>query len=274
MAARANWKGVLKIGELSCPVALYTATSTTERVAFHLLNRQTGHRLHREYVDAETDKPVEAADQVKGYDTGDGHYVVLEPDEIATAIPESDKTLAVQAFISCADIDETYFDRPYFLAPANKEAMEAFVLLRDGMRAKNVVALAQTVLFRRLRSLLIRAHDDGLIATTLNFDYEVRSAEEAFEEVPAVKITGEMLDLAQHIIRTKTGRFVPAEMDDRYDAAVAELVKAKLEGRKLPAPKRAKASNVVDLLDALRQSAKGKTPVARKKKAAAKRKAG
>lgn len=273
MTARATWKGVLKIGELTCAVALYTATSTAERVVFHLLNRKTGHRLHRDYVDVETGEPVEPADQVKGYDTGDGRYVILEPDEIAAAIPESDKTLAVQAFIPCAEIDETYVDRPYFLAPANQEAMEAFLLLRDGMRAKNVAALAHTVLFRRLRSLLIRQHGDGLIATTLNFDDEVRSAEDAFDEIPVIKVTGEMLKLAQHIIKTKMGRFVPAEMEDRYDAAVADLVKAKLEGKKIELPKRAKAANVVDLLDALRKSAKTQAPAAKKKKKVGKRKA-
>jgi DNA end-binding protein Ku len=277
MATRANWKGVLKVGELTCPVALYTATSTSERVSFHLLNRETGHRLHREYVDETTGKPVAAEDQVKGYDTGDGGLVVLEPEEIAAAIPDSDKVLAVATFVACAEIDETYFDRPYFLAPANPEAMEAFLLLRDGMRTKNVAALARTVLFRRLRSLLVRAHDDGLIATTLNFDYEVRSADDAFDEIPARKITGEMLELAQHIIKTKLGRFEPSEMEDRYDTAVADLVKAKLEGRKIARPKQVKTGNVVNLLDALRQSAKGATPAAKKKTAkrtAAKRKAG
>jgi DNA end-binding protein Ku len=254
MAVRANWKGVLKVGELTCPVALFTATSTAERVAFHLLNRKTGHRLHREFVDGETGKPVESGNQVKGYDTGNGNYVILEPDEIAAALPDSDKTLTVDAFVACDDIDDTYFDRPYFLAPSQKDATEAFLLLRDGMRAKKVAAVAQTVLFRRLRTLLIRAHDDGLVATTLNFDYEVRSSDEAFDEIPTVKITAEMLDLAQHIIKTKMGSFDPAAIEDRYEDAVAELVKAKIEGRKIVAPKRPKAANVVGLLDALSRS--------------------
>jgi DNA end-binding protein Ku len=246
MAVRANWKGVLKVGELTCPVALFTATSTAERVAFHLLNRKTGHRLHREFVDGETGKPVESGDQVKGYDTGNGNYVILEPDEIAAALPDSDKTLTVDAFVACDDIDDTYFDRPYFLAPSQKDATEAF---------------------------LLRAHDDGLVATTLNFDYEVRSSDEAFDEIPTVKITAEMLDLAQHIIKTKMGSFDPAAIEDRYEDAVAELVKAKIEGRKIVAPKRPKAANVVGLLDALRQSATGAKPAA-KKPAAPKRKAG
>ncbi|VTZ27351.1 Non-homologous end joining protein Ku [Methylocella tundrae] len=256
MAPRANWKGVLKVAELSCPVSLFTAASTSERIAFHTLNRQTGHRVQRQFVDSETGEPVEPADQVKGYETGQGDYVVLEPEEIAAVIPESDKVLDVQAFIKCDDIDDTYFDRPYYLAPSNPVAQEAFTLLRESMRSKKVAALARAVLFRRLRSVLIRAHGNGLIATTLNFDYEVRSAEEAFSDIPEMKIEGEMLDLAKHIIRTKKGKFDPKTFDDRYEAAVAELVKAKLEGREIKAPERIAPSKVVDLMAALRESAK------------------
>lgn len=256
MAPRANWKGVLKIAELNCPVSLFTAASTSERVAFHTLNRETGHRVQRQFVDSETGDPVEPADQVKGYETGEGDYIVLEPEEIAAAVPESDKTLDVQAFVKCADVDDTYFDRPYYLAPSNPIAEEAFILLREAMRSKKVAALARTVLFRRLRSVLIRAHGRGLIATTLNFDYEVRSAQEAFSDLPHVKIEGEMLDLAKHIIATKKGEFDPKSFDDRYEAAVAELVRAKIEGRKIEAPRKPAPAKVIDLMAALRESAK------------------
>ena len=184
MAARANWKGVLKIGEVACPVALFTAASTAERIAFHILNRKSRHRVHREYVDAETGERVEAKDQVKGYEIGAGDYIAFEPEEIAKAVPEADKTLEVQAFVPCDQVDDVYFDRPYYLAPSSPAGAEAFLLIRDGMAAAGVVAIARTVLFRRMRSVLIRAHGDGLIAHTLNFDYEVRSAEEAFSELP------------------------------------------------------------------------------------------
>jgi DNA end-binding protein Ku len=180
MATRANWKGVLKIGEVSCPVALYTAASTAERIAFHILNRKSGHRVHREYVDAETDERVEAKDQVKGYEIGSGDYIAFEPEEIAKAVPEADKTLEVQAFVPCDQVDDVYLDRPYYLAPSAPAAAEAFTLIRDAMTAAEVAAIARTVLFRRVRSVLIRVHGQGLIANTLNCDYEVRSAEEAF----------------------------------------------------------------------------------------------
>jgi DNA end-binding protein Ku len=255
VAARANWKGILKVGEVSCPVALYTAASTAERIAFHILNRKTGHRVHREFVDAETGERVEAKQQVKGYETGGGDYVAFEPEEIAAAVPEADKTLDVEAFVPCEQVDDVYFDRPYYLAPAAPVADDAFALIRDTMAAADVVAIARTVLFRRVRSVLIRAHREGLIAHTLNFDYEVRSAKEAFSELPDAKADNEMLELALHIIKKKAGRFDPNTFDDRYDAALADLVKAKLEGRKITPPKAPEPTRPADLMEALRQSA-------------------
>ncbi|MGO4676298.1 Ku protein [Bosea sp. 2YAB26] len=267
MAPRAVWKGVLKIAEVSCPVSLYTAASTAERISFHTLNRKTGNRVHRQYIDEVSGKPVETEDQVKGYDKGNGDYVLLEPEEIAAAIPESDKTLTVETFLRCGEIDEIFFDKPYYIAPASPVASEAFALIREGMKDQKSAALARTVIFRRMRSILIRPQDEGLIATTLNFDYEVRSAEDAFSEIPEIKIDGEMLDLAEHIIKTKAGKFDPKQFDDRYEAALAELVQAKIEGRKIKPQKRPEPSKVVSLMEALRQSAKaggGEKPAAAK----------
>ena len=279
MAPRANWKGFLKVGEVSCPVALYTAASTSDRIAFHTINRATGHRVRREFVDSDTGESVEHEDQVKGYETGSGEYVVLQPEEVSAAVPESDKTLAVSAFLRCGEIDDVYFDKPYYLAPSDKHAEEAFALIRDGMRKKGVAALAQTVLFRRVRTLLIRASDSGLIATTLSFDYEVRSSKEVFNEITDIKIKGEMLDLARHIIKTKTGKFAPEAFDDRYEGALADLVKAKMEGKKIVPRKPVEGSKVVDLMEALRKSAvassdnKRKSP-AKGSKSAKRRKTG
>jgi len=255
MAPRANWKGILQVAELTCPVALYTAASTSDRIAFHTINRATGHRVRREFVDSDSGKPVERDDQVKGYEIGPDDYVILEPDEVAAAVPDSDKTLAVSAFVGCGEIDKVYFDKPYYLSPAQQTAAEAFALIRDGMRRKGVAALAQTVLFRRVRTVLIRAHDDGMIANTLNFDYEVRSAVEAFHDIPDLKIKGEMLDLARHIIDTKKGSFDPTAFEDRYEGALADLVKAKAEGRKIARKQPNRAGKVVDLMAALRESA-------------------
>lgn len=272
MAPRAIWKGTLKVAEVTCPVALYTAASTSERIAFHTLNRRTGHRVHRQFIDEVTGKPVEKDDQVKGYDRGDGDYIVLEPEEIAEAVPESDKTLDVATFLPCDEIDDLFFDRPYYVTPSTPVAAEAFALIRDVMASREAAALARTVIFRRMRSILIRPHEAGMIATTLNFDYEVRPVESAFDDIPKLKIEGEMLELAEHIIRTKAGRFDPKAFEDRYENALAELIKAKIEGRKIKPPKRAEPAKVVNLLDALRQSAKAGKNGKAADKAAAKRK--
>lgn len=278
--ARANWKGVLKIGDLACTVALFTAASTAERVSFHIVNAKTGHRVHREYVDEETGKPVERDAQVKGYEKAPGHYVVLEPEEVAAAVPHSDKVMHIEAFVDCGEIDQTYFDRPYYLAPSEADATEAFALLRDGMRKAKVAALARTVLFRRVRTVLLRPHGAGMIATTLNFDYEVRSPADAFGKLPSVRSKGEMVELARHIIKTKTGRFDPAKFDDRYDKALADLVKAKIAGREITPPAPPEPTPRGDLLAALKASTgKGKArrsarkTVTRRKTGSGKRKA-
>ena len=255
MAARAVWTGVIKIAEIVCPVKMYTAATTSERIALHMVNRETGSRLKRVYVDDNTDKPVEAADQVKGYETSDGAYVVLEPEEIAAAIPESDKSLTVDAFIACNKVEPTYFDKPYYLLPASDATEDSFVLIREALRNQKAVAIAHTVLFRRLRPVLIRAHRNGLIATTLNFDYEVRSSKDAFSDIKKGKIEPEMLKLAQHILKTKAGKFEPEKFDDRYEAALAELVKAKIDGRKIVPLRRPEPTKSNDLLEALRLSA-------------------
>ncbi|MCO5731745.1 Ku protein [Rhizobium sp. SSA_523] len=257
VAARANWRGYLTLGELSCSVGLYTAASTSDRVSFHIINRKTGNRVQRQMVDSETGDEVERDEIVKGYEMANGDYVVLDPEEIKSVVPDSDKTLAMETFIPCSDINTLYLDRPYYLAPSDETAAEVFSLIRQGLEAKGVAALARTVLFRRLRTLLIRPHDDGLIAATLNYEYEVRSADEVFDTIDDIKIEGEMLDLAQHIIDTKRGRFDPAAFDDRYETALQELVKAKIEGRKIKKPAPPKETNVTSLMEALRLSVGG-----------------
>ena len=262
MAGRASWKGHMKVGDLACAVGLYTAVSSSDRVSFNIINRRTGHRVERQFVDSETGKPVERDDQVKGYRMESGDYILIESDEISEIMPESDKVLNVQGFIPFDGIDKLYFDRPYYLAPVDEHDAEALALIARGMLDGKVAALAEAVLFRRNRTLLIRAHHDHIIATMLNFDYEVRSADSVFKDIPDIKFDKEMLDLAGHIIATKEGRFDPSEYHDRYEAALVELVKAKIEGRAPPKRKREPERKVVDLMEALRQSAKmgGKAP--------------
>ena len=252
---RATWKGYLKIAEVVCPVALYAAASSNDRIVLNTVNRATGNRVQRHFVDAISGKAVEKEDQVKGYEVDKDDYVILEPDEMAAAVPENNKTLAVSAFIAEDQIDDVYFDRPYFLGPSDRGAAEAFALIREGLSKQKVAAIAQAVLFRRVRSVLIRPYENGLAATTLSFDYEVRSAADAFSDVPKLRIKGEMLQLAEHIIKTKSGAFDPKAFHDRYDAALAELVKAKIEGREIERPKPQKVVTADGLLEALRESA-------------------
>ncbi|UXS05394.1 Ku protein [Agrobacterium tumefaciens] len=251
---RAQWKGFLKFGEVSCGVALYTAASTSERITFNTINKATGNRVSRIFIDSETEEAVPKESQTKGFEIDNGRYIIIDPDEIAAAIPESNKTLEIEAFIPCKDVDDVYFDKPYYLTP-DKMGEDAFLALRDGMKKSDVAGIARTVLFRRMRTVLIRPHGKGLIATTLNFDYEVRSSKTAFEEMPNIKVEGEMLELARHIISTKKGDFDPATFEDRYEAALSELVKAKLEGKPLPKAKKIEVSKPNDLLAALRESA-------------------
>ncbi len=274
MAPRASWKGFLKIADVICGVTLYTATSTSDRISLHIINRATGHKVRRQYVDGETGVAVDKDDQVKGYEVSDGDYIMLDPDEIAAVVPDSDKTLTVQAFVACDDVDQVYFDKPYYLAPSDSIAEEAFALIREGMRKQKVAAIAQTVMFRRVRTVLIRPEGAGMIATTLSFDYEVRSAAEAFEDIPQMKIKSEMRDLAQHIIKTKAGAFDPTTFDDRYESALADLVKAKLDGKKIAPRQEPERQKTSDLLVALRESAgagqkaEPKAPAAAKKRKA------
>ncbi len=264
MAARAVWKGAIKIAEIVCPVAMYTAATTSDRISLHLVNRKSGNRLRRVYMDEKTKKPVDTEDQVKGYEVQEGSYVILEPEEIASAVPDSNKVLTVDNFITCSQIETTFFDRPYYLLPANDAAEEAFVLVREALKKTKAAAIAHTVLFRRMRPVLIRAHGKGLIATTLNFDYEVRSAKQAFKDIANKKIDPEMMEFAQHILTKKSGKFDPGKFDDRYEEALTELVRAKIEGRKIIPFKKPEPTKPNDLLEALRMSAEGKSATAKK----------
>ena len=252
---RANWKGYLRLGAVNCPVALYSATSTSERIVFNTVNRSTGHRVRREFVDSATGQTVEKDDQVKGYETENDQYVVLEQDEIADASPTSDKTLVVSAFVARSEIDETYFDKPYYLAPTDKIGEETCIVIREGLHRCDAAAVARAVLFRRDRSLVIFPHHPGLLATTLHFDYEMRSAAEVFAKIPDLPIKSEMLDLAKHIIETKQGAFDPSQYEDRFESALADLVKSKLEGRDIVAQSKRQPLQAVDLMKALRDSA-------------------
>ncbi|MGE0718438.1 MAG: Ku protein [Alphaproteobacteria bacterium] len=257
MAARTMWKGWLRLGALTCPVALHAAVSEGERIHLHIVNRRSGSRVRRQFVDNETGDVVDREDQVKGYEVSDGRFAILEQEEIDAAIPESTRTIELEAFVAADDFDPVHVDRPYFLTATDSTGEEALAVIRQAMAAKGVVGIGRTVLFRRDRTLLLCGHAPGFIACTLHPGYEVRAAGEILGGVGEIEITDEMIELAQHIIAQRKGEFAPDAFEDRYETALAELIKAKKAGKKPPRPKAPARGNVVDLLDALRRSAKG-----------------
>lgn len=255
MNRRASWRGHISFADFNCEVGLYSALTSAEKIAFNIVNRKTGHRVERQYVDSDTGEPVLRDDQVKGYELDNGDHIIIEGDEIAKLMPESDKVIRIKHFLPCDEIDKLYFDKSYYLAPSGEGGEEALTLLAKAMDDEKVAALGEAVLFRRNRVLLIRPSGKALVATTLNFSYEVRSETSVFKSIPDIEFDDEMLELASHIIEKRAGAFDPADYSDRYNDALADLVKAKIEGRKIEKPQQRKEDNIIDLKEALRRSA-------------------
>lgn len=278
MAPRPNWKGFLKLSLVSCGVSMYPATSTSQRIRFNIINKTTGNRIRNEVVDAETGDPVESDDRVKGYEIEKGEYILLEDDELDNVALESTHTIDIDEFVPMADVDRIYLDESYYIVPQDDVAQEAFAVIREAMKKEDLAGLARVVVSRRERLLLLRPRGKGLLATTLRYKNEVRDEEAYFDEIPDSKVPADMLKLATHILDTKKGAFDPGKFEDRYETALKELVKAKAAGRTIAAPSESRPSNVVNLMDALRRSAKGeskpeKAPAKADSKPAGKRKA-
>jgi DNA end-binding protein Ku len=265
MAPRPNWKGFLKLSLVSCSVALYTATSTSQRVSFNIINKKTGNRIRYDVVDAETGEEVEKEDRVKGYKVEGNEYLLLEDEELENVALESTHTIEIEEFVPVADVDRIYLDESYYIVPQDDVAQEAFAVIREAMRKEELAGLARVVIYRREHLLLLRPRGKGLLATTLRYKNEVRDEDDYFDEIPNVKVSADMLKLATHILDTKKGKFDPAKFEDRYEDALKELIKAKRAGKKPPTVEEPKPSNVVNLMDALRRSAKSerRAPAAR-----------
>jgi DNA end-binding protein Ku len=255
MAPRSNWKGFLKLSLVSCPVQLFPATTTKERVTFNLLNRETGNRLKRRLVDPDTGEEVDSANQVKGYQVAKNEYIVIEEEEIDAVAIESTHTIDIETFVPRSEIDETYFDTPYYLAPDGEMGEEAFAVIREAMRDKDVVGIGRVVLYRRERPIVLQPRGKGLVATTLRYAYEVRDDADTFEDIDDVEVPDEMLDLATHITDRKMSHFDPKRFEDRYQDALLELIQAKQQHRPVKQAAAApRPTNVVSLMDALRKS--------------------
>lgn len=259
MAPRPNWKGYLKLSLVSCPVALYPATTTSERVSFRTLNRDTGNRVRRQFVDEQSGEPVDTENQIKGYEAAKGEFIQIEDDELKSVQLESNHTIDIERFVPRADIDELYIDTPYYLTPTDRVGEEAFAVIRDAMRAEKMVGLARVVLFRRERILMLAPRDKGIVATSLHYANEVHATSGYFDEIPDADLPKQMLDLAKHIIEKMTGKFEPDEFEDRYENALIELIRSKQKGMPIKPQPTHRQANVINLMDALKRSVEGAT---------------
>jgi DNA end-binding protein Ku len=255
MAPRANWKGFLRLSLVTCPVALYPATSDTEKISFNQINRKTGHRIKYAKVDADTGEEVASEDIVKGYKIDTDTYVEVSKEELDDIALESTHTIEINEFVPKTDIDGRYLIRPYYLVPDGKVGHDAFAVIRETIRSMNKVAIGRVVLTNREHIVALEPLGKGLMGTLLRYPYEVRSEKEYFDEIKDVKVTKDMLDLARHIVEKKSGSFEPNTFEDHYESALIDLINRKRSGIPIStkaAPKA--ASNVINLMDALKRS--------------------
>src|ERR1700741_2823506 len=278
MAPRANWKGFLRLSLVTCPVALYPATSDTEKVSFNQINRKTGHRIKYAKVDAETGEEVASDDIMKGYKVDADTYIEVTKEELDDIALESTRTIEIDEFVPKSDIDSRYLIRPYYLVPDGKVGHDAFAVIRETIRNLNRVAIGRVVLTNREHVVALEPLGKGLMGTLLRYPYEVRSEKEYFDDIQDVKVTKDMLDLARHIVNQKAGHFEPDKFEDQYETALLDLINQKRAGKPITAKARPRGENVVDLMDALRKTIGGgaaaateapKKPAKKARKAAA-----
>jgi len=257
-APRAYWKGSLKLSLVSCPVALYPASTSVEKTRFHMINKETGNRLKQQMVDAETGDVVESDQKGRGYELKKGEYVEVEKEELEAVQIESNHTIDIDSFVPSDEIDKRYLDNPYYIVPDGKAGIDAFAVIRDAMKDKGRVALARIVLTSREHVIAIEPFGKGLIGTTLRYPYELRDEGDYFDDIKSPKISKDMIELASHILDTKAAHFDPAKFKDEYENALKALVRRKASGKTIKAAEREqKPDNVVNLMDALKASLKG-----------------
>ena len=252
MAPRPYWKGYLKLSLVSCPVALYPATSSSEKVSFRQINKKTGNRLRQQLIDDVTREPIEPEDKGRGYEVDRNTYLQVEDEEIEALQVESTHTIEIDSYVPMKQVDDRFFESPYYIAPTDKVGTEAFAVIRDAMKAKGVAGLGRVVLAKRERPIILQPSGKGLRAMTLRYQYEVRDEKDYFDEIPEMKISGEMLKLAEHIIETKAGDFKPQDFVDHYETALVEMLKQKQAGMVVQKETRQVAyketGNVIELL--------------------------
>ena len=255
MAPRAYWKGYLKLSLVSCPIALYPATSEREKISFNQLNKATGHRIRYRKVDAETGEDVPSDQIIKGYEVAKGEYVEVQPEDLEAVAIESKRTIDIEEFVPKSQIDELYLRDPYYIAPDGDVGQQAFAVIREAIRKEGMVAVGKVVFTSREHIIALEARDKGMLGVTLRYPYEVRKQADYFDEIADEKVLKDMLDLAIHIVNTKRGDFNPEHFEDEYEDALKELIEKKAKGERIEAPTPTR-SNVVNLMDALRASVK------------------
>jgi DNA end-binding protein Ku len=269
MAPRAYWKGFLRLSLVSCPIQLFPATSEREKVSFNQINRETGNRIRYRKVDEDTGEEVSQEDIVKGYQVDKGQYVEVSEDELDTISIDSTRTIEIDEFVPKSEIDDLYMMRPYYIAPDGDVGQDAFVVIREAMEKMNMVAIGRVVLTSREHVIALVPRGKGIMGMLLRYPYEVRDEKEYFDDIKNVKLGKDMMDLAQHIVKTKTGHFEPDKFEDHYEGALKELIAKKSKGIKIEAPREREPSKVINLMDALRRSVQSEKPG--RKQTAAKR---
>jgi DNA end-binding protein Ku len=265
MVPRAYWKGYLKLSLVSCPIALFPATSEREKIRFHQINKDSGHRIKYQKVDADSGDEVDAENVIKGYEVGKGEYLEIEPEELEAVAIESKRTIEIDEFVPKNEIDELYLNTPYYIVPDGEVGQQAFAVIREAIREQDMVAIAKVVFTSREHIIALEARDKGLLGITLRYPYEIRKPEEYFDDIPDVKIPKDMLELATHIVKTKVGHFKPERFEDEYENALKDLIRKKQSGKPIEAPERREPAKVINLMDALRRSvaAEKKPPAGR-----------
>jgi DNA end-binding protein Ku len=254
VAPRAYWKGYLKLSLVSCPIALYPATSEREKISFHQLNQKTGNRIKYRKVDADTGDEVESSDIIKGYEVGKGEYLELDPEELEAIAIESKRTIEIDEFVPKDEIDELYLNNPYYIVPDGEVGQQAFAVIREAINKEGMVAIGKVVFTSREHVIALEPRGKGLLGITLRYPYEVRDEKDYFDDIPDEKVPKDMLELATHIVDTKKAHFEPQKFEDQYEDALKELLKKKQSGEKIEAPREREPSKVINLMDALRRS--------------------
>jgi DNA end-binding protein Ku len=263
MPRNSFWKGYLKLSLVTCPVAMQPAVTDRERVRFHTINQQTGHRIQRRYIDSKTGKPVKDEDQARGYPRGEDEYVVLEEDELDAVALDSTRTIDIQEFVPADDIGWIWYDRPHFLMPDDPVGEEAFSVIREAMRSTGTVGIARLVLYRRERAVMLVPRGKGILLWTLRYGDEVRDAKDYFADLSDEKTDAAALKLVSKLIDQRTVKWDGSMVEDPVQDRLLELIEAKRKHRKRPTKAKAEAprdtGKVVNIMDALKRSIAGET---------------